>query len=55
MERKETDLEKMKRQLNASNGPDGKTKKSNTTNAPSRGPIGDEGGPGMPDYTKKND
>lgn len=30
-------------------------KKPKPANAPSRGPIGDKGGPGMPDYTKKND
>ncbi len=55
MERKETDLEKMKRELGVSNGPDGKTKKGKTPNAPSN-PLGDRSRvPGMFDHSKRND
>ncbi len=49
MERKETDLEKMTRQLKVSNAP-----RAIPPNAPSK-PLGDKKLPGMMDHSKKND
>ena len=49
MERQETDLEKMTRQLKVSNAP-----RVKPPNAPSK-PLGDKKIPGMMDHSKKND
>ena len=49
MERKETPLEQMTRQLKVSNKP-----RAIPPNAP-RKPVGDKGGPGMMDHSKRND
>ena len=49
MERQETDLEKMTRQLKVSNAP-----RVKPANAPSK-PLGDKKIPGMMDHSKKND
>ena len=49
MERQETDLEKMTRQLKVSNAP-----RVKPPNAPSK-PLGDKKVPGMFDHSKRND
>jgi TPP-dependent pyruvate/acetoin dehydrogenase alpha subunit len=49
MERQETDLEKMTRQLKVSNKP-----RAIPPNAPSK-PLGDKKVPGMMDHSKRND